>query len=136
VYLQPLAGLSVVVVEDDLDSSEVLEIALEAAGALVRKAARAEDALVLCESEPPALVLTDITLPDQDGVWLLRRIHQLAGHRIPVIALTGRAFPHEAEAIASAGFDRYLVKPVDVDKLVAVMVELTRGCSDGGPAKQ
>ena len=130
---QPLAGLSVVVVEDDCDSSEVLEIALEAEGASVRKAARAEEALALCESARPALVLTDITLPDQDGVWLLRQIHQLPGSRIPVVALTGRAFPHEAAAITSAGFDRYLVKPAGVEELVAVIIELTRGCADGGP---
>ena len=68
---------------------------------------------------------------DQDGVWLLRQIQALAAIRIPVVALTGHAFPHEIEAITAAGFDRYLVKPGDLDKLVAVIIELTKTAGDG-----
>jgi CheY-like chemotaxis protein len=129
---QPLAGLSLVVVEDDCDNREVLEIALAAEGASVTKAASAEEALALCESVRPAVVLTDIALPDHDGVWLLRQIHALPAPRIPVVALTGHAFPHEIEAITAAGFDRYLVKPTDLDKLVAVIIEVTKSdCADG-----
>jgi hypothetical protein len=41
-------------------------------------------------------------------------------------AFTGRAFPHETEAITAAGFGGYLVKPADMDKIIAVIVELTR----------
>jgi CheY-like chemotaxis protein len=133
---QPLAGISVIVVEDDCDNREVLEIALTAEGASVREAATAEEAWALCTAVPPAIVLTDITLPDQDGVWLLSRIHALAGPRIPVVALTGHAFPHEVAAITAAGFDRYLVKPADLDNLVAVIIELTKsdGADGGGLA--
>ena len=122
-----------IVVEDDSDNREVLEIALTAEGASVREAASAEEALALCRSASPAVVLTDIVLPDHDGVWLLRQIHGLPGSRIPVIALTGHAFPHEVEAITAAGFDRYLVKPADLDNLVAVIFELANsGGADRG----
>jgi CheY-like chemotaxis protein len=116
-----------VLVEDDCDNREVLEIALAAEGASVAKAASAEEALALCRAERPAIVLTDIAPPDHDGVWLLRQIQALPAPRIPVVALTGHAFPHEIEAITAAGFDRYLVKPTDLDKLVAVIVDLTKG---------
>jgi CheY-like chemotaxis protein len=128
---QPLDGISLVVVEDDCDNREVLEIALVAEGASVAKAASAEEALALCGSVRPAVVLTDIALPDHDGVWLLRQIQALPASRIPVVALTGHAFPHEIEAITAAGFDRYLVKPTDLDKLVAVIIELTKTAGDG-----
>jgi CheY-like chemotaxis protein len=128
---QPLGGLSLILVEDDCDNREVLEMALAAEGAFVRTASRAEEALALCRSALPAVVLTDIVLPDQDGVWLLRQIRDLPGSRVPVIAFTGRAFPHESEAITAAGFDAYLVKPADVDKIVAVIIALT----EGGPAQ-
>jgi CheY-like chemotaxis protein len=131
---QPLAGLRLVVVEEDCDNREVLEIALAAEGASVAKAASAEEALALCRAVRPAIVLTDIALPDHDGVWLLRQIQAFPASRIPVVALTGHAFPHEIEAITAAGFDRYLVKPMDLDQLVAVIVELTKsGGTDGAP---
>jgi CheY-like chemotaxis protein len=133
--LQPLAGLSVIVVEDDCDNREVLEVALTAEGASVRQAVSAEEALALCRSARPAIVLTDITLPDHDGVWLLREIQALPASQIAVVALTGHAFPHEIEAITAAGFDRYLVKPTDLDQLVAVIMDVTKtGGADGGGA--
>lgn len=132
---QPLARLSVIVVEDDCDNREVLEVALTAEGASVRQAVSAEEALALCKSAPPAIVLTDVTLPDHDGVWLLRQIQALPALQIPVVALTGHAFPHEVEAITAAGFDRYLVKPADLDQLVAVIMEVTtNGGANGGAA--
>ena len=115
-----------ILVEDDADNGEVLEIALTAEGASVRRASRAEEALTLCESAPPSVVLTDIVLPEQDGVWLLRQISGLRGPRIPVVAVTGRAFPHEIEAMTAAGFDRYLVKPADFEKVVDVILELAK----------
>ena len=123
---QPLAGLSVILVEDDLDNREVLEIALTEEGAAVRMASGAEEALALFKSAPPTIVLTDITLPDQDGVWLLQQIRALPGSRVPIVAFTGRAFPHETEAITTAGFDTVLLKPADVDKIVAVIIGLTK----------
>ena len=65
-------------------------------------------------------------------MWLLRQIQALSASRIPVVALTGHAFPHEIEAITPAGFDRYLVKPTDLDKLVAVIIEVTKGDAADG----
>ena len=133
---QPLAGLSVILVEDDLDNREILELALTAEGAFVRTASGAEEALALCKVAPPAIVLTDITLPDRDGVWLLRELRDLLDLRVPVIALTGRAWPHERKAIEAAGFDTYLVKPADLDTIVAAIADLTRGTgADGRSAR-
>jgi len=53
---QPLAGLSVILVEDDLDNREILDIALTAEGAAVRMAAGAEEALALFKSAPPTII--------------------------------------------------------------------------------
>jgi|RhiMetdeSRZDD1v2_1073273.scaffolds.fasta_scaffold830449_3 DNA-binding response OmpR family regulator len=130
---RPLAGLPVILVEDDDDSREILEIALTAEGASVRTASGAEEALALFKAAPPAIVLTDLSLSDRDGVWLLRQIRGLPGAAgVPVIAWTGRAFPHEREAIAAAGFDMHLVKPVDVHEMVAAITALTNIGGDDG----
>ena len=95
-------------------------------------AAGAEEALALFNSAPPTIILTDITLRDQDGVWLLRHIRALSGSTVRIIAFTGRAFPHETEAITAAGFDGVLVKPVGVDNIVAVIVRLTKVVGGAG----
>jgi CheY-like chemotaxis protein len=124
---KPLRGLSVLVVEDDEDNREVLTLALLQAGATVTSTGSAAEAFEMAKAVPPALVLTDIAMPHQGGIWLLQSMRaapQLA--RVPVIAVTAYAMRNQREAIEAAGFDVYLVKPIDPDDLVAAIQDLTR----------
>ncbi len=73
--------------------------------------------LSLARSQHPEVVLMDLNLPGMSGFEVLaqlRREPELA--RIPVIALTANAMPHDIERGLAAGFDRYLTKPIDIDK--------------------
>jgi CheY-like chemotaxis protein len=117
-----LAGLSILVVEDDLDGREMLEEFLSHVGASVRTASSAEEGFELFKAAPPAIVVTDIGMPNRDGLWLLQRIRSLpAVPRVPVVALTGHCMSHEREMLRAAGFDAQAVKPLDLDDVVEVI---------------
>jgi DNA-binding response OmpR family regulator len=121
---QPLAGVSVVLVEDNTDGRELLEAFLRFVGANVRSAANAEEGFHLLKQSAPAVVITDIVLPGHDGVWLLEQVRaSIPGVR--VIALTGRALPADTLRLRSLGFDEHLAKPVDLDAVIAAIVTLT-----------
>jgi CheY-like chemotaxis protein len=122
---QPLAGLSILLVEDDPDGREVLEIFLTHVGATVRSAATAVEALALFKAAPPGIVVTDIIMPGRDGVWLLEQMRALPGiPRVPAIALTGRALRADVDRLRAAGFDANLVKPVDLDDIAVVIAQI------------
>jgi two-component system, sensor histidine kinase len=121
---QPLAGVPVLLVEDNTDGRELLEAFLRFVGANVRSAANAEDAFELFKQTVPAVVITDIVLPRHDGVWLLEQVRaSTAG--VHVIALTGRALPADTLRLRSLGFDEHLVKPVDLNAMISAIVRLT-----------
>ena len=129
---QPLAGVSVVLVEDNTDGRELLEAFLRFVGANVRSAANAEEGFQLFMQSAPTVVVTDIVLPGHDGVWLLEQVRaSMPGVR--VIALTGRVLPADALRLRSLGFDEHLAKPVDLDAVIAAIVAPT-GRPAGEPA--
>ena len=121
---QPLAGISVLLVEDNTDGREMLEAFLRYVGASVRSAVNAEQAFELLEASAPSVVITDIVLPGHDGLWLLERVRALPS-RLPVIALTGRVLPADTVRLRAAGFDEHLAKPVDLHEVIATIVRLT-----------
>ena len=104
-----LSGVRVLVVEDHDDSRDVLEQALCFAGATVIAVPTAMAALPSVDGVD--IVVTDIAMPGQDGLWLLDEIRRRP-RRIPVIALSGYS---EAivERLEQATFDRVLRKPID-----------------------
>jgi CheY-like chemotaxis protein len=78
--------------------------------------------LAIAQAFPPDLVLLDIQLPGMDGFEVLRRLR--AGHRtadVPVIAVSANAMPDDIATARSAGFDDYLTKPVDLQRLLALV---------------
>ena len=120
----PLAGVAILVVEDDPEARRVATGALETWGAIVIGVASAEEALTALESIIPAIVLTDLGLPRFDGTWLLRHIRSLPrdkGGRVPVIAFSAYVQPRERELIRAAGFHDLIGKPLDVFELCAVI---------------
>ena len=89
---------------------------------------RGRDALRLLEVERPDLLLTDVGMPEQDGLDLIHIVRALppeSGGRIPAIAVTAYASTAEKELALSAGFDRHVAKPYDAETLVAVIATLT-----------
>jgi PAS domain S-box-containing protein len=121
----PLAepvGLRVLVVDDDQAVADSTAMLLRLEGHEIRCANSGEAALRLCQEFHPQVVLLDIGLPGQDGYEVAREIRSLpGGEELKLIAVSG--YGHEA-AVArgrEAGFDRYLVKPVDPEKLSALL---------------
>ncbi len=122
-----LNGIKVLLVEDDVTTREALEIVLTAHGATVVSADSAPRALGLLEGHAPAVMVSDIGLPEVDGYELIRRIRSLeaAGQpRLPAIAVSGFADATDEQAHA-AGFDGFLAKPFDVAALVSRLRRLT-----------
>lgn len=122
----PLAGVAILVVEDDPDARRMASVALEAWGAIVVGVGSAEDAMKALESVIPAIVLTDLGLPRLDGTWLLRQIRKLPGDKgglVPVVAFSAYFQPRERELIRAAGFQDLISKPIDPFELCSVIAK-------------
>jgi PAS domain S-box-containing protein len=125
-----LSGVRVLIVDDDADTLDVLKLALGQHGASVQVAASVAEAWTSLASAAPDVVVSDISMPGEDGFDLVRRMR--AGHgrlaSLPAIALSAFARPEDATRAAAAGFQRHLAKPVELNELVAVVGTL---CRDG-----
>ena len=121
-----LAGATILVVDDDADTREMLQSVFEAAGATVHAAASAAEALYIALDVIPDALVSDIAMPAQDGCALLMRLHDALGPRTPRVALALTAFAGERERqqTAAAGFDRHIAKPFDPLALVSILEEL------------
>ena len=119
--LPDLSGLSVLVVDDDEDAIDVLTTMMTACGADVIFARSAPEGLAHLDTASHLdVVITDISMPQIDGYEFTRQIrkHFSPAHRaLPVIALTGL---HQTYVITET-FDAFLQKPVNLDKLCAVI---------------
>ncbi len=90
-------------------------------------AASARDALLAIERAPPAVVLSDIGMPGEDGYTLIRRIRELGDPsvaRVPAVALTAFARPEDRARSLSAGFNEHVAKPVVPRELFAAITSL------------
>jgi len=118
---------SVLVIEDNLDTRDVLKLMLEVEGAVVETAEGGEEGLRIAERLRPDIVLCDIGLPDIDGLEVARRIRArgaLPGSRL--IALTGYGQAEDMRQAVKAGFDAHLTKPVNIDQLIALLASAAR----------
>src|SRR5262249_52454624 len=118
-----LAGIHVLVVEDNADARELYRTVLRYAGALVSVASGAELALSMCEQIVPDILVTDIAMPGRDGFWLVGELQRRVtdDHRpIPAVAVTGQGSTMSGRYDA-AGFAEVLPKPVDPWELCRVV---------------
>lgn len=118
---------TVLLVEDNADARESLAIALTLEGYRVIEACDGPSALEILTRERPPLAVLDIGLPRMDGYELARRIRELAGPEILLIALTGYGSETDASRSADAGFDEHLTKPVDLLELIRVIDQRLSG---------
>jgi CheY-like chemotaxis protein len=115
----------VILVDDDIDTREMYGWSLEARGFEVLSAGSAAAGFRLTEEHHPDVVVTDFTLPGEDGFVLAQRIRaQRAIGDTPMVLVSGRAFVADSGERASQLFDRLLLKPVLPDQLIAEMVPL------------
>jgi signal transduction histidine kinase len=122
-----LNGLRLLIVDDDEDSRELIGCMLADRGATVSSASSAAEALRLFVDSPPDLLVSDIGMPNVNGYTLIRRVRGLSGDRggrTPAVALTAYARPEDGERAFAAGFQAYVTKPVDPDRLTAVVANL------------
>lgn len=122
-----LAGLVLVVVEDDEMTAEALQLALEAEGARVSLASTVADGLASFRDVVPDGVLSDLRISDGDGLALVREIRRLeqgSGRSAVAIAVTGFDSRETRLAARDAGFDETVTKPFGVDALVATVARL------------
>jgi hypothetical protein len=125
--LTRLDGLSVLVVDDEPDSNDVVQTLLGSCGAAVRVAASARQALDILDRWRPDLVVSDIGMPGEDGYALIHQIRQRPpdrGGEIPAVALTAYARVEDRVKILTAGFQMHVTKPVDPTELVAVVASV------------
>jgi len=118
-----LRGVKVLVVDDEPDALDMLTSVLRSAGARVLPAASAGEALRLAVAERPDAVVSDIGMPEMDGVELMSRIVAALGPAAPRarIALTAYAGQRDRARSAAAGYQRHLAKPFDPLALVDVV---------------
>lgn len=125
----PLAGLRVLIVDDDSDSREVLAALLSLRKAEVRSAGSVREALEALTGWKPDVLVSDIGMPGEDGYDLIREVRSRGaedGGQTPAIALTGYAAVQDGERALSAGYQAHVAKPVEpkhLVKLIASFVE-------------
>ena len=128
-----LQGLKVLVVDDDGEARDLVATALRRAGAQVRTAANASEALADVGKHPPEVIVSDLEMPGVDGYQLIQRLRSLDpehGGTIPAAALTAHARPDEVRRALDAGFQRHVSKPAapeEIARAVAALAHLQRG---------
>jgi signal transduction histidine kinase len=120
-----LDGLRVLFVDDEPDARELVTMVLGDAGADVRTAASAAEALGLLDHEPIDVVVSDIGMPGEDGYALVRKLNERPG-KPPAIALSAFTSPQDRERALAAGFVTHLPKPLDAPALIAFIDRLAR----------
>jgi DNA-binding response OmpR family regulator len=109
----------VLVVEDDPDLLTLMTRMLEKDGYLVQTASNGEAGLALAAAKPrPNLIISDIMMPDMDGLEMVRRIKEDASAKIPVVFLTAKQTPKDVIAGIQAGARFYLTKPFRMTELL------------------
>ena len=123
-----LRNRRILLVEDDLDTQELIMTVLRRHGANVTAVASSAAALAELARATPDVIISDIGMPAENGYELIRKIRALTpdeGGHVPAIALTAYAGAVDRRRALLAGFQTHLSKPVEPDDLVAVILSLT-----------
>ncbi|WP_051243049.1 PAS domain-containing hybrid sensor histidine kinase/response regulator [Azohydromonas australica] len=133
-----LAGLRLLVADDSPTSLEIAQRLLAHEGAVVAAADGGEAALALLRAQPGRfdLVLLDLQMPGLDGVQVAARLQAdpALAPPPPVVALSAGVLPSQRERARAAGIREFVMKPLELDTLVAVILRCTGGVSGHGSA--
>jgi len=122
-----LRGMSVLVVDDSEDTTEMVRHLLEIGGAAVSVATSGVEALRVASEKSFDVVLSDISMPGMDGFEFIRRFRELPGKEtVPAVALTGFGRPEDVQLAMDEGFHAHLTKPFDIETLAILLQDLPR----------
>jgi len=131
--LAPTASGSVLIVDDDADTRELIRRQLDADGFKVRLAADGREALLQVRHDPPALMILDLMMPEPDGFEVLQRV-RLSGHDFPIVVFTGKVLNDAEETRLREGFARVIVKNgVSLETLLAEIRDRVRTARSDRP---
>ncbi|HYP26575.1 MAG TPA: ATP-binding protein [Blastocatellia bacterium] len=122
-----LRGVSILIVDDDPDTLDMLVNLFMRTGAEVRRAASAREAMEVLAGWSPGVIVSDVAMPDQDGYELIRKIRALKpeqGGDIPAVALTAYATAEDRARALSSGFQMHVAKPVEPTEIVSIVAKL------------
>ena len=119
-----LDGVSVLLVDDDADSLMLAAVALEQHGARVTTARSGAEALDAMKDSVPDVLVSDLGMPDLDGLELMREVRRRRGTTMPALALTAYAMEADAERTRAAGYTMHLSKPLDPKRLARAVRRL------------
>jgi PAS domain S-box-containing protein len=126
-----LAGVRALVVEDEDDARELVKTVIAQYGADVVASRSAAEAFALITTTPerPDVIVTDLSMPDEDGYSLLQRVREWErdhGLHIPVVALTAYGRSEDRKRALTAGFQMHVAKPVEPDELAVAIASLVQ----------
>ena len=127
----PLSKVTILCVEDDLDSREVLQLFLEQNGAAVTSVESAADAMDVLNKNGRVfdVIISDLAMPNEDGYSLISQVRGFPaekGGKIPALALSAFTTKENKEKAFSAGFQKYHTKPFEPDLLINDILDLIK----------
>lgn len=126
-------GKKILLVEDSPDSRDLLQFMLEREGFQVTLADDGVDGIQRATSEPPDLIISDLSMPRVDGVSMIKRLRSLPRVcKVPILALTSHGLEKAMNAIR-AGADRALTRPVENRLLISFVYDLLSRSRVGQP---
>ncbi|RUR83194.1 hypothetical protein PCC6912_25680 [Chlorogloeopsis fritschii PCC 6912] len=123
---QPLDGLRILVVDDDVDNCVLFAFILESYGVQVMTSESAIEALEILQQFEPNVLISDIAMPEVDGCSFIRRVRTLNPPlgEIPAIAITAMCTEEDRNFALKSGFQSYLSKPVEPTDLATEIVKI------------
>jgi DNA-binding response OmpR family regulator len=118
-----LEDVKVLIVDDDRDVLESMDAAFQAEGAATQLATDGNDAVRICQEDPPDLVILDMMLPRRSGFLALEKIKGKEDSPLVIMVTANEGKRHQAYA-ESLGVDAYLLKPVPLNRLISVAADL------------
>ena len=126
----PLAGIQILLVDDDADTRDFFNFVLEEFGAIVTLVSSATEALQKLANSKPDILLSDIGMPEMDGYMLIRKVRALEAEerrpQIPAIAMTAYAGEINQQQAIAAGFQQHIAKPVAPEDLLKAILNLVK----------
>jgi PAS domain S-box-containing protein len=122
-----LSGIRILAVDDEPDMLNLIAFVLQDAGAEIKAVTSTREALDCLSQFRPDILISDIAMPEGNGYELVEQIKSYPEGQIPAIALTSYASATYEERSLQAGFQRHLTKPVELETLVAAIINLVAG---------
>ncbi|MBE9225910.1 PAS domain-containing protein [Phormidium sp. LEGE 05292] len=125
----PLAGVKILLVDDEADVRQLMSFVLEEYGATMTVVSSAKEALTAFNESVPDILVSDIGMPEMDGYMLLEKLRFLPtekGGEVPAIALTAYAGEINEQKALSSGFQKHIAKPVEPETLMQAISSLVK----------